>query len=630
MRNVIIGTAGHIDHGKSSLIRRLTGIDPDRWEEEKKRGITIDLGFSFFDLPSSKRVGIVDVPGHEKFIRNMLAGVSGIDLVLLVIALDEGIMPQTQEHLNILSLLKVKHGIIVFTKSDLVDKDIICKVKSDVEKYVEGTFLQDAPMVEISSITGDGFDRLIQIMDDKVQSIEFGTLCSDVRMPVDRVFSLKGVGTVITGTLQEGQINENDQLEIYPNQKTIRIRKIHNHNEEVKTAYSGQRVALNVTGVQKSDISRGDVVSSIGKMFPTMMIDVDLSVLSSSNRAIENWNRIRLYHGTKEVLCRAVLLDKDEIKPNESGFVQLRLEEQIACKYGDRFVIRQYSPVVTIGGGKILDAYPKKHKRFKKDIIEYLSIRKDSNYLQVVENLVKNSSKICLSTNEVATNIGLEYDVTLDILKNLSLNNVIEVYQDIWIHKDKLLSIKNYIIEDLEDYHSRNPLQSGMPKQQIKKKYFNELNNKISESMFEQLAKYDELKVLNNALAMSKFEINLTDIQKKRASEIMNYFDKVGIKPPALSELKLDLSITNKDNFIISHLFKMGEIVEIDEKIWISGKVIEDSKRKLNHYFNEEKELSVGDFRDLMGTSRKNAIAILEYFDEVKFTHREGNVRTKR
>ncbi len=630
MRNVIIGTAGHIDHGKSALIRRLTGIDPDRWEEEKKRGITIDLGFSFFDLPSSKRVGIVDVPGHEKFIRNMLAGASGIDLVLLIIALDEGIMPQTQEHLNILRLLQVKHGIIVLTKNDLVDEDRINIVKNEVKEYVEGSFLQNAPMVEVSSTTGDGFDQLIQIIDQSVQNIKFDILSSDVRLPIDRVFSLQGVGTVITGTLQEGEIYENDQLEIYPKQRKIRIRKIHNHNESVKNAYAGQRVALNVTGVDKSDINRGDVVSTAGKMKPTMMIDVDLSILPDAPKAIQNWARLRLYHGTKEVLCRAVLLDKEEIKPSENGFVQFRLEEPMACKYGDRFVIRQYSPLITIGGGVILDSYAKKHKRFKTEIIEDLKIKSNGDFEQIVEQILLNAEDLCISAEDISVKSGLEYSKVIKILEKLSEQKAIKVSDNIWIHAQRIEFIKNEIINEVEKYHQDNPLENGMPKQQIKKQYFDVLNSKQSDFIFDYLNNFDELNILNAVVAKSNFKVSLSDEQAKRAEQIVDYFDKVGIKPPALSEAKDDLRITKRDNFIISHLFKLGDIVQIDEKIWISGKSIQNAKKSLNDYFEQKKQISVGEFRDLVGTSRKNGIAILEYFDEIKLTYRQGNIRVKR
>ncbi len=633
MRNVIIGTAGHIDHGKSSLIRRLTGIDPDRWAEEKKRGITIDLGFSFFDLPSSKRVGIVDVPGHEKFIKNMLAGVSGIDLVLLVIALDEGIMPQTEEHLNILNLLKVQNGIIVLTKSDIVDEDMKELVKEDVTDYVKGTFLEDAPIVYVSSVTADGLDKLIQCMDDMVKRITFSVSGTDARLPIDRVFSLQGVGTVITGTLIEGEITENQQMELYPQNKKIRIRRIQNHNKAVKTAYGGQRIALNITGVEKDDISRGDIVATIASMRSTMMIDADLSLLASAPRPLDNWNRLRLYIGTKEVLCRVVILDKESVNAGDTALVQFRLEEPISCKYGDRFVIRSYSPLRTIGGGMILDAYAPKHKRFKMDIIDDLTIKKEGDNAKIIENVLLSSKNIGVDVEQIILNTGLEENIIRDILEQFEpvdgLQKACEIYPNIWMHMERFNDLKRNIEYELQLYHQNNPLSEGISKEELRKNKLPALKNKVVDAIFAKLIEDGHINIEGSIVSMPTFKISISDMQQHRADEIGAYFLEVGAKPPALSDVEIDLQIVKEDKLIISYLFRTGKLIQIDEKIWISGEVMNDIKRKLNSYFSQNNQISVAQFRDLVGTSRKNAIAILEYLDGIKFTYRKENVRIK-
>ena len=365
MKNIIVGTAGHIDHGKTTLIRALTGRNTDRWEEEQRRGITIDLGFTWFDLPSGNRVGIIDVPGHEKFVNNMVAGVVGMDLVLLVIAADEGIMPQTREHVDILGLLGIEKCIIVLNKCDLVDEDWLEMVKEDIREELKGSFCEGAPMVEVSSVTGAGLDKLVSLI-ERMAEEEVAPKDTDTipRLPIDRVFSISGFGTIVTGTLISGRIRKEDQLEIYPVNKTCKIRSIQVHGRDAEECFAGQRVAINLSNIKKSEIRRGCVLAPVNSMKNTMMLDVRLRVLPSSNRVIDNRTRLHLFTGTSEVLCRAVLLDKEEIGPGESGLAQLRLEEEIAVRRGDRFIVRFYSPMETIGGGVVIEANPAKKKRF--------------------------------------------------------------------------------------------------------------------------------------------------------------------------------------------------------------------------------------------------------------------------
>ena len=351
MKNIIIGTAGHVDHGKTALIKALTGIETDRIKEEKKRGITIELGFAYLDLPDGEKAGIIDVPGHEKFVKNMLAGAGGIDLALLVIAADEGFMPQTREHLGILSLLNIPEGIIVITKKDMVDEDWLEIVCDDIRNEVKGTFLENAQMIPVSSYTGEGIEELkqaiFQLIDQKTQ---IKNLDVPFRIPIDRIFSVEGFGTVITGTLIEGKMKVGDPVTIYPSRIESRIRNLQVHSHDVEEAYAGQRVAVNLAGLKKSDLNKGDVVAVPDSMHTTMMIDIKLTILKDCEREILNATRLHLYHGARDVLCKVVLLDRDSISAGESCYAQLRLEEEIAVKTGDRFVLRFYSPLETIGG----------------------------------------------------------------------------------------------------------------------------------------------------------------------------------------------------------------------------------------------------------------------------------------
>ena len=417
MKNIIIGTAGHIDHGKTTLIKALTGRNTDRWEEEQRRGITIDLGFTYFDLKNGDRVGIIDVPGHERFINNMVAGVVGMDLVMLVVAADEGIMPQTREHMDILGELGIEKSILVLNKCDLVEEDWLELVKEEIKEELEGTFLEQAPIVEVSAATGQGIPELIEVIErltaEEVVEKDVNTI---PRLPIDRVFSLSGFGTIITGTLLAGTISKEDNLQVYPIGKECKIRNIQVHGQDVEKCYAGQRVAINLSNVKKSELRRGCVLAPPNNMKNTMLLDVKLNVLPSSMRVLTNHTRLHLFTGTSEILCRAVLLDKEEIGPGESGFVQLRLEEEIALRRGDKFVVRFYSPMETIGGGIVLEPNPKKKKRFDKDAIEELQRKESGSSEDVIELHVKSHEETMITVTELAklTALSME-EVTEDV-----------------------------------------------------------------------------------------------------------------------------------------------------------------------------------------------------------------------
>lgn len=410
MKHVVIGTAGHIDHGKTALIRALTGRETDTLKEEKERGISINLGFTFFNLPSGKKAGIIDVPGHEKFIKNMLAGVSGIDLVLMVIAADEGVMPQTREHFEILQLLNVNKGIIVVTKIDLVDEEWLDMVLEDIKKEFKGTFLENAPICKVSSKTKIGLDSLAKEIDRLTEDVSCKDVRGHFRLPVDRVFSISGFGTVVTGTVISGSIREGEQVQIYPSKVLSKVRGIQINDKQVKRAEAGERCGINLANVKTSNIDRGDVISLENLMEPSLMIDCKLHYLKSAPKPLKNRQRVRIYHGTSEIICRVVILDKKEVNPGEDSYVQFRLEKQLTSQRKDRFVIRSYSPMSTIGGGIIIEPSAKKAKRFNEEYIEELRIKEKGNTQNILEGVIKNLSE--------------NYPKEEDILKALGKNEV--------------------------------------------------------------------------------------------------------------------------------------------------------------------------------------------------------------
>ena len=430
MKNIIIGTAGHIDHGKTTLIKALTGRNTDRWEEEQRRGITIDLGFTYFDLPGGDRAGIIDVPGHEKFINNMVAGVVGMDLVLLVIAADEGIMPQTREHMDILHLLGIEKSIIVLNKCDIVDEDWLELVEEEIKDELAGTFLEQAPVMKVSAATGQGLDELIKkIQELTVDAVVQKDISTIPRLPIDRAFSLSGFGTIITGTLLSGTISKEDTLEMYPIGKECKIRSIQVHGEDKEKCYAGQRVAINLSNVKKKEIERGCVLAPKNSMKNTDLLDVKLNELDSSMRVLTNHTRLHFFTGTSEILCRAVLLDKEEIGPGESGYVQLRLEEEIAVRRGDKFVVRFYSPMETIGGGVVLEPNPKVKRRFQEAVIEELKRKESGSTADVIEMHVKAHADTLITIADLAKLTAMSPEEVLADVEELQSQGLVHVFK---------------------------------------------------------------------------------------------------------------------------------------------------------------------------------------------------------
>lgn len=624
MKNVILGTAGHIDHGKTTLIKALTGRETDNLKEEKQRGISINLGFTYFDLPSKKRVGIVDVPGHEKFIKNMLAGACGIDIVLLVIAADEGVMPQTIEHLDILNYLDVKKGIIVLTKCDLVDEEFIELVKDDIREKTKGLFIEGAPIVEVDSVSRRGLDKLVQKIDEISGDIEEKKTDAPSRMSIDRVFSLKGFGTIVTGTLIEGKISVDDEMTIYPSEKKVKVRNLQVHGCDVKTAYAGQRTAINLSNIKVSEIQRGDVIAQTGSVEESMMIDVNISLVEHCKKSLKHWDRIRIFHGTKQILCRIVPLNEDEIQYGESGYAQLRLEEKIVAKKGDRFIIRSYSPMDTIGGGVIIDTAPKKHKIYDESVIEALKIKEKGELKDILEEYLKLNLSNYITLKELVSYTGEKEEYVKEGLNALIDENKVFFVNKYYLHISHYQKLKEKVIEILTKYHKQYRLRNGILKEEIRSKVDNSLKVKDMDVILNKMAEEKDIKVQDNLVSNYDFEVKFNQKQLSIKKEIEDKSRKNG-----LNSLMTKDDICNKNKFYEEVLEALtGETIQkLDDAYYIDKKVYENVKKDLLEYLNKNKEITVAQFRDITKSNRKISIVMLEHFDRNRITKRVEDKR---
>lgn len=619
MKNVILGTAGHIDHGKTTLIKALTGRETDNLKEEKQRGISINLGFTYFDLPSKKRVGIVDVPGHEKFIKNMLAGACGIDIVLLVIAADEGVMPQTIEHLDILNYLDVKKGIIVLTKCDLVDEEFIELVKDDIREKTKRLFIEGAPIVEVDSVSRRGLDKLVQKIDEISEDIEEKKTDAPSRMSIDRVFSLKGFGTIVTGTLIEGKISVDDEMTIYPSEKKVKVRNLQVHGCDVKTVYAGQRTAINLSNIKVSEIQRGDVIAQTGSVEESMMIDVNISLVEHCKKSLKHWDRIRIFHGTKQILCRIVPLNEDEIQYGESGYAQLRLEEKIVAKKGDRFIIRSYSPMDTIGGGVIIDTAPKKHKIYDESVIEALKIKEKGELKDILEEYLKLNLSNYITLKELVSYTGEKEEYVKEGLNALIDENKVFCVNKYYLHISHYQKLKEKVIEILTKYHKQYRLRNGILKEELRSKVDNSLKVKDMDVILNKMVEEKDIKVQDNLVSNYDFEVKFNQKQLSIKKEIEDKSRKNG-----LNSLMTKDDICNKNKFYEEVLEALtGETIQkLDDAYYIDKKVYENVKKDLLEYLNKNKEITVAQFRDITKSNRKISIVMLEHFDRNRITKR--------
>ena len=632
MKHLIIGTAGHIDHGKTTLIKALTGRNTDRLKEEQERGISIELGFTYFDLPNGQRAGIIDVPGHEKFIRNMLAGVIGIDIVLLVVAADEGIMPQTAEHLAILDLVGVKSGFVVVTKSDLVDDEWLQLVQEEIKDEVKGTFLEGASIIPVSSTEKRGIETVIGEIERLSDSLEDKSLDDMPRLPIDRVFTISGFGTVVTGTLLAGSLKLGDEVQIYPGDTTARIRSIQVHDKDSPIAYGGQRVALNLAGIKKTQIDRGNVAAPVNSMRSTMMLDVKIKLLKSLDKGVDNRTRLKLYLGTDEILCRIILLDREVLEPGEEAYAQLRLEEETVAKRGDRFILRFYSPMFTVGGGEVLEPNPSKRKRFDEDSLEELTIKDQGDLSDIIEHIVEEGSKSFLSLKEISKTASMLEATLEDETRKLENEGKIVSFRlskDIYpIHNNILLGLEDKIKNELEIFHVRYPIRNGIAKEELRSRFLSKAKPRLAEEILDHIAVGGSIRQNRDIISLSGFEPKLNDKQESLKRWILESFEKAGFMPPKQEDLyKSSLGSNEETDELLMYLIGTGELTKISEELYLLPSSLVKARNALDDLMKEAGSISVGGYRDILGTNRKVAIGILEYFDQLKVTRRSGENR---
>ena len=629
MKNIIVGTAGHIDHGKTTLIKALTGRNTDRWEEEQRRGITIDLGFTYFDLPGGDRVGIIDVPGHERFINNMVAGVVGMDLVLLVIAADEGIMPQTKEHVDILNLLGIEKSIIVLNKCDLVDEEWLELVEEEVKEELEGTFLADAPVVKVSAATGEGLEGLIGLIErmtsDEVVAKDIQTI---PRLPVDRAFTLSGFGTIITGTLVSGTITKEDTLEMYPVGKECKIRSIQVHGQDKEACYAGQRVAINLSNVKKKEIKRGCVLAPKNSMKNTDLLDVKLRILDSSVRILTNHMRLHFFTGTSEVLCRAVLLDREEIGPGESGFGQLRLEEEVAVRRGDKFVVRFYSPMETIGGGEVLEPNPRVKRRFQQDVIEELKRKESGSTADVIELHVKGHGDTLITVAELAKLTALSLEEVKEDVEQLESQGLVCVFpmrKDIYVwHSDSRRKARQTIQDALKAYEERFPYRYGMKKAEVQATHFQKIKANVFDKILEMLIDDGCLRRVDEFLCTPEYEVKKDGTYDKVSGILLDTFGKAKYDFARYSEIDFKGVDRMIGDDILNILLEEQKIVKVTDDMYTLKEYMERAKEVIKEKLREDPLITIAQVRDLFETSRKSAKPILEYMDSIKVTKKTG------
>jgi len=628
MHNAIIGTAGHVDHGKTSLIRALTGIDTDRLKEEKRRGITIELGFAYLTLPNMEKVGIIDVPGHEKFIRNMLTGAGSMDLAIMVIAADEGFMPQTREHLAILSMLGIKRGLIALTKADAVEPDWLEMVILDIEDEIAGTFLQNCQIIPVSAHTGFGMDALKRHLFNMLAESRQKPRHAPARMPIDRVFSMDGFGTVITGTLIEGELRVGDDIVLYPTEKTGKIRRLQIHGEQVEAAPPGSRVAANISGIRIADAGKGDVLAAGGSLENSDILHVRLDIQPDAGREIANNSRLHLHHGSRELLCRVNLLNKPLLTPGESGYAQLILESPLAAKPGDPFVVRFYSPLETIGGGIILDPIAKKLSRKDTSGLENLQILDTGNFSERIAIFVKIHSKNIPRKawiHRVLFSENPDFDIEI---AGLIKSEIIYQIADRLVHMEYIDNIGKLSQKILISFHNTNPFMQGIQKSELRSRLLPNAEQVIADSILDLLVKKSFICISDNFVAHKNFTIKMDANQQKFFDDILTMYLAEGLTPTATDEIAAKF----KERRLFTQGHKMlcdqGKLVALDSQICLHIDQFDNAKQAFVELAKANSEITLAQFRDKLGISRKYALAILEYFDKKGISKKIGDQRT--
>lgn len=619
-RFTIVGTAGHIDHGKSTLIHALTGKETDTLEEEKRRGISINLGFTYFDLPNGDRVGIIDVPGHERFVKNMMSGVVGIDIVLLVVAADDGVMPQTLEHAEILTYMGIKDAIIVVTKCDMVEEDLLELVKEDIRGSLQGTLFGKAPMVCVDSLSGRGLPELIQLIQDHSRKVEDQPVANmPARLNVDRSFTIQGHGTVITGTLLEGEIYKNRTYMLYPEEREVKVRSIQVHGQDEEVAEQGQRTALNLANIKKEEIRRGDIIAEPGSLTATDCIDVRLSLSPHSPIDLRHWSRVRLFHGTQEIFARVVPLEKPVLKAGEEGLVQLRLEETIYCKREDPFVIRSYSPVVTIGGGRIIESKSHKHTIHDQDYVRELENQEDYDLPTLLETTI-DQSDWGYEFSELYAYLGLPEEEIQAALDRLVEEGKLVNSQGIYFSRRLVDQLADRMKKILKKFHKENPLEEGMAQEAFRQAVAPKMDSKTFTVLLNDSEIAKHVAHEKGLVRLTTFHIAWDNTATALQEEMK---DRVAQAEPKL--LKDSDFPSKEEKKVLSYLLKKDWMI-LDGFI-IRRPFYAEIQKKLQDFLQKEETIDLAQFRDLTGMSRKMALALLEDFDRKRVTKREGDCR---
>ena len=634
MHNIIVGTSGHVDHGKTCLIKALSGFDTDRLKEEKKRGITIDLGFANLPNDAGLHIGIIDVPGHEKFVKNMLAGIGGIDLVLLVVALDEGVMPQTVEHFEIIKMLNIKRGIIVLTKSDLVDKEWQDIVEEDVKNLVKGSFLENAPIIRVSSYTSENIAKLNEMIINMVSDI--GDRKNDpelFRLPIDRVFTMEGFGTVITGTLQEGSVSLGDEIMLYPKEKLLKIRGIQSHGQKEEKAFAGQRVALNLLNIRKEELERGDILAYKNSIVKTKLIDVWIELFATSTRELKNGDRVHLNYGSKQTIAKVVLLSKSSLRAKEGDYAQLRFDEEVCIKRNDRFIVRFLSPIESFGGGRVIDTIPLKHKRMDETVLKVCEEKASADIEKIAAIKINEESHKYYNRHNYASILNVSSTELKQILDKLLEDRlIIELGDASIIHIDYFNKVSLYSKELLKQFHQEKPITEGMDKEEFKSRLsekFRLTDPKKSALLLAEMVRRKILKTRDKYVSDSEFTVSYSKELSGMQETIRQKYIKAGIEAPATNDVVADIKESKKARQIIEDMHKSGELIKISPAAYMYSEAYEKVLKSIKALAekSEDNTFTLAEFRDAHATSRKYAMAVLEFLDKKKITKLVGDRR---
>jgi selenocysteine-specific elongation factor len=630
VRHVVAGTAGHIDHGKSSLVLALTGIDPDRLKEEKERGITIDIGFAHLDLGDGLTLGIVDVPGHERFVKNMLAGVGGIDLVMLIIAADEGVMPQTREHLAICQLLRVRSGVVVLTKADLAEPDWLELVREDVRSFLRGTFLDGAPILPVSAKTGEGLPALREALATLARAVPARGTDATFRLPIDRVFTIRGFGTVVTGTVAAGELALDERVEVYPHGLQAKVRGIQTHGQPVSAAVAGQRAAVNLQGVERAAIERGDVLSLPGLLQPTYMLDATCELLADAPAPLETRQRVRLHVGTSEVMARVHPVTASTIEPGQRGFVQLRLEAPIVALPRDRYVIRSYSPMVTIGGGELLDVAPAKARR-SPALTARLQILETGTPEAILEAHIQRVGGRGIRTPELRARTAFGPEALRTHLQSLIAHErVLVVDREWYVHVEAAEKLRAEAAAALAAFHAREPLKPGMSKEELRTR-IGGLDERVFLALLERFAAAGVLVIDKDKVRGAEHVVRLTPAQQAASDRIEAEFREAGVAPPTLEEAFAKVGLAGASGPAMAQLLvESRRLVRIREGLYFHAEPLQVAVDRVVAFLRENQAITPQQIKDLLGISRKYAIPLLEWLDNQRLTLRVGDKRVLR